>query len=75
MIGCENMIIRQENGEDHGQVYTVVKAAFASAEQSDGNEQDLVVKLRASNAFIPKLSLVAVENGRVVGHILLPEPM
>ena len=29
------------------------------AEHSDGDEQDLVVRLRKSHAFIPELSLIA----------------
>lgn len=64
------MEIRQENQNDYNEVYNVVKKAFATAEHSDGNEQDLVNALRKSNSFIPELSLVAVENGKVVGHIL-----
>ena len=64
------MIIRQETVGDHDAVYELVKEAFASAERSDGNEQDLVSALRESPAFIPQLSLVAVADGRIVGHIL-----
>lgn len=64
------MEIRQENQDDCEAVYKVVKEAFATAEQSDGNEQDLVNALRNSDSFIPELSLVAIENGEVVGHIL-----
>ena len=60
------MIIRPERLEDYDEVYQVVKEAFESAGHSDGNEQDLVVKLRKSKAFIPELSLVAVEDGKVV---------
>lgn len=64
------MEIRQEKHNDHDAVYKVVKEAFATAEQSDGNEQELVVALRNSTSFIPELSLVAVEDGKIVGHIL-----
>ncbi len=64
------MEIRRENQDDYEAVYEVVKEAFATAEQSDGNEQELVKSLRNSDSFIPELSLVAVENGEVVGHIL-----
>lgn len=35
--------IRQENKEDYAEVYNVLKTVFATAEHSDGNEQDLVV--------------------------------
>lgn len=62
--------IRQETALDHAAVYQLVKDAFASAEHCDGNEQELVSALRASSAFIPELSLVAVADGNIVGHIL-----
>ena len=62
--------IRQEKPKDYEEVYNVVKTAFATAEHSDGNEQDLVAKLRKSNNFIPELSLVAIQDNKVVGYIL-----
>ena len=64
------MLIRQETSNDYEKVYYVVKQAFASAEHSDGNEQDLVVNLRESNNFIPELSLVAIDDNKIVGYIL-----
>ncbi|MDO4439427.1 MAG: N-acetyltransferase [Eubacteriales bacterium] len=64
------MIIRQEKPEDYNEVYKLIKEAFESAEHSDGNEQELVVELRKSNSFIPELSLVAIEDNKIVGHIL-----
>lgn len=67
------MFIRQENEQDFEQVYSVVKTAFAAAEYSDGREQDLVVSLRKSRAFIPELSLVAEIDGEIAGHILFTE--
>ena len=70
-----NLIIRQERLEDYDEVYHVVKEAFKSAEHSDGNEQDLVVELRKSKSFIPELSLVAVEDGKIVGHILFTKAL
>ena len=59
--------IKQETQKDYNEVYNVIKTAFASAEHSDGNEQDLVVALRKSKNFIPKLSLVAVYDDKIVG--------
>ena len=63
------MNIRQETAADYSYVYNVVKTAFATAEQSDGNEQNLVAALRESRSFIPELSLVATVRGEIAGHI------
>ena len=62
--------IRQENIDDYEEVYNVIKTAFETAEHSDGNEHELVVALRKSDNFIPKLSLVAIKDNRIVGYIL-----
>lgn len=62
--------IRKEIKNNYDGVYDVIKTAFETAEQSDGNEHDLVVALRKSDNFIPDLSLVAVEDNKIVGHIL-----
>ena len=64
------MYIRQERPEDRDLVYQLIKASFAHAEHRDGHEQDLAAALRESGSFIPELSLVAVEDGKLVGHIL-----
>ena len=64
------MIIRKEEPADYEIVYSVVKGAFESAEHSDGNEQDLVSALRKGDAFIPELSLVAVTDEKIAGHIM-----
>lgn len=65
------MNIREERIEDYPAVYALIKEAFATAEHSDGNEQDLVVALRNNKeAFLPALSLVAEQEGEIVGHIL-----
>ncbi len=64
------MMIRKEENSDFKRVYDLVKAAFETAKHSDGTEQDLVERLRKSESFIPELSLVAQENGDVIGHIL-----
>lgn len=64
------MIIQQETSNDYNEVYELIKEAFASGEHADGNEQDLVVALRKSDAFIPELSLVAKIDNELAGHIL-----
>jgi len=64
-------IIRQEMHGDHAEVYGLTKAAFAEAEHCDGDEQDLVERLRKSDAFIPELSLVAQNaDNKIIGHIM-----
>lgn len=65
-----NIMIRQERKEDHDKVYALVRAAFAGAEHTNHDEQNLVVRLRGSAAFIPELSLVAEAAGEIAGHIL-----
>lgn len=65
-----NINIRQENESDYDKVFSLVQAAFATTEHSDGDEQNLVTRLRKSEAFVPELSLVAEVNDEIVGHIL-----
>ena len=67
--------VRQEEPADYSAVYEVIKKAFVNAEHSDGKEQDLVVKLRHSKAFIPELSIVALYNNSIAGHILFTEAL
>lgn len=67
------MLIRQETSKDHSKVYDLVKLAFETAEHSDGNEHDLTNALRQSEAFVPKLALVAEVDGELAGHILFTE--
>lgn len=64
------MLIRQEEMNDYNEVYNLITEAFATAEHTDGNEQDLVVALRKGDAFIPELSLVAEVDNELVGHIM-----
>jgi putative acetyltransferase len=60
-----NVIIRQEIQTDFSDVFELNSKAFAQ-----DNEARLVELLRTSNAFIPELSLVAVSENKIVGHIL-----
>lgn len=64
------MIIRKEEICDFKKIYSLVKIAFESAEHSDGNEHELVNKLRKGKSFIPELSLVCEIDGKIVGHIM-----
>lgn len=62
--------IRQEQKNDYSKTEEVVKQAFSNEEFSDKTEHGLVKRIRKCDAFIPELSLVAVDEG-IVGHILL----
>lgn len=68
-----SFIIRQEQKSDYESTEKVIEIAFASAEQSDQNEHNLVSRIRQSDVFIPELSLVAVnkDKNEILGHILL----
>lgn len=66
----KNVIIRQETDSDRIKVYNLIKETFKRAQHTDGDEHNLVERLRKSSAFIPELSLVAVLDGQIVGHIL-----
>lgn len=64
------MIIRKEQPKDYINVCKLIEKAFASTEHSDGDEHNLVSRLRKTDAFIPELSLVAIKDDKIVGHIL-----
>ena len=62
--------IRQERLEDYQQIRELVRKAFALAEHSDGDEHNLIERLRLSPEYIPELSLVAVSGDIILGHIM-----
>lgn len=64
------LTIRQETPSDYAAIRQVVETAFLHAEHTDHDEQDLVERLRLTEAYIPELALVAALDGRIVGHIL-----
>lgn len=66
-----DVIVRQETSQDIPSIFKVIKEAFKSAETPNPDEPQLVERLRKSNAFIPELSLVAIIDNQIVGHILL----
>ncbi|MFD2706791.1 GNAT family N-acetyltransferase [Salibacterium lacus] len=67
-----DITIRQETLADYNATETLVKRAFGDETYSDPTEHVLVENLRESEAFIPELSLVALDSGKhIVGHILL----
>ncbi|WP_155590931.1 GNAT family N-acetyltransferase [Lysinibacillus cavernae] len=64
-------MIRQELTADYQTTEAVVKSAFLNEPFSDKKEHLLVQRIRQTDAFIPELSLVAIFQDKLVGHILL----
>lgn len=72
------VMIRRELPEDIAAIRAVTTAAFRSAARSappvepggDPGETTLVSWLREDAGWIPALSLVAIEDGQVVGHVV-----
>jgi putative acetyltransferase len=60
------MKIRTELPGDEQAISTVITAAFLEAEHSGGSEARIVERLREEKALT--ISLVATENGSIVGH-------
>jgi putative acetyltransferase len=61
-----DVTIRAERSDDRDAIAAVVEAAFGSPV-----EARLVDDIRASENFVPELSLVAELDGRVVGHVMV----
>ncbi|OBR65888.1 hypothetical protein A7K91_18105 [Paenibacillus oryzae] len=61
------LIIRTEGREDYEQVHEVNIEAFEQRE----DEALLVRRIRDSRTFVPELSIVAEQNGKIVGHLLI----
>ena len=59
------MLVRREQTTDVPRIAEIHRAAFAGAV-----EANLVAALRASDAWLPPLSLVAEADGLVVGHVV-----
>lgn len=66
-----HILIREENFNDYKETEKVVEKAFENEELTDHAEHLLVARIRESDAFIPELSLVAEQDGEIVGHIML----
>lgn len=59
------LFLASETEEDIAKIREVVTTAFGRT-----SEAELIETIRKSPNFIPELSLVASENGEVLGHIL-----
>ena len=63
--------IRREEPTDYSAVFKLIEVSFQAELLSDHREGYLVERLRGSSAFVPELSLVAENDSKVIGHILL----
>lgn len=61
------MIIRRERPEDAAAIGALTAAAFEGHPYSDGSEPKIIERLRRLGQL--SLSLVAEENGEIVGHV------
>ena len=61
------MKLRGELPGDKGAISAVIEAAFTGAPHSDGSEAGIVERLRVGDALT--VSLVAEDDGQIVGHI------
>ena len=59
------MIVRAETEADHDTIRRIVDEAFGDTKTSR-----IVDGIRASNRFVPELSLVAVSEGQSLGHVI-----
>lgn len=64
------LYVRTETSGDALAIAGVVARAFEGADEAAVAEVDLVEALRHDRAWLPALSLVAVDGGAVVGHVL-----
>lgn len=65
MVSCSNIEVRHENRDDYPAIELVNDLAFGQP-----NEGLLIEELRRTPRFVPELSLVAIYDDTVVGHIL-----
>lgn len=65
------LTIRPEREEKYAAIFDLVKDAFSTAAVADGDEQELVETIRNSEGYVPELSLAAVLDGEIIGHIML----
>ncbi len=65
------MLIRPERREDAALIHELVETAFKSAKVSSGTEEALVARVRAGRAYLPDLALVAEEDGRLLGQVMI----
>ena len=65
--------IRPEGPEDFPAIRELILQVFSEAFGSGLDEAKLVEDLRSTDAYVPALSLVAVHEDEIVGHVMFSE--
>lgn len=63
--------IRRETPEDHRAAEILTREAFWNVYQPGCEEHLILHRMRAVPAFVPELTLVAIEEERLVGHVAI----
>ncbi|MFA5949244.1 MAG: N-acetyltransferase [Hyphomicrobium sp.] len=65
--------VRQERASEIREIHEFVRKAFASAHYAEGDEQDFVYKQRNEALYLPELTLVLEDSGRLIAHVMLTQ--
>lgn len=68
-----NITIREVVETDYDKIEQVVKEAFLGTRHTNAREHELVRELRYTDNHIKELSLVALMDNEIVGHIMMTE--
>ena len=74
-LNKEDILIREENPEDHHQVEAMTQRAFWNKHHLGCDEHYLVHRIRQHGDYIPELSRIAEVNGTIVGAIFYTKSM
>ncbi len=64
------MEIRIEKETEHRETETVVREAFWNVYVPGCDDHYMVHQMRTCKSFVPELNLVAIENGKIIGHVI-----
>lgn len=70
-----NLTIDKENEKEFSEIYELVKIAFQTAKEADGDEHDYVNNLRESKNYIPDLAFTIKDDTKIIGHIMLTKTL
>ncbi len=70
-----NLILMEESSNDFSEISDLLKKASLELPPTFQNAHKVIDKLRQSEAYIPRLSIVAKRDGMVVGHIALTKAL